>query len=184
MLREEAAKLLNQKQKEKFLSTDANNVSTKLSEVIKTYQTQYQNETNISKKLKIADDLKRAKLYLEKVKSPEYKKWIGEIKSSNPLTSPDIFGGSSWKGEFAKDKLVNPLATRFEDLNNVSWNDILEFTNKNHSLIKGTDYQKTNFIGQNINSPLQVYDAVSSAYAPQSNSVKTLKQNAYFLFKN
>lgn len=175
MLREEAAKLLNQKQKEKFLSNDANNVSTKLSEVIKTYQTQYQNETDISKKLKIAESLKKAKLYLEKVKSPEYKKWIGEIKSSNPVTSPDIFGGSSWKGDFAKDKLVNPLATRFEDLNNVTWNDILEFTNKNHSLIKGTDYQKTNFIGQNINSPLQVYDAVSSVYAPQSNSVKTDK---------
>jgi hypothetical protein len=178
MLREEAAKLLNQKQKEKFLSNDANNVTTKLSEVIKTYQTQYQNETDISKKLKIAESLKKAKLYLEKVKSPEYKKWISEVKNSNPTTSPTIIGGSAWKGDFAKDQLVDPLATRFGDMTNVTWTEILDFANKNHAILNNTDYKKTSFIGDKINSPRDVYDAMSSISTPQTKSTYTPKNIA------
>jgi hypothetical protein len=171
MLREEAAKILNQKQKEKFLANDANNTSTKLTELVKHYETQYQKTTDINQKFKIAKDLKTAKLYLEKVKSPEYKKWIGSVKSSNPVTSPDLFGGSSWKGDFAKDELVDPYSTRFQDVNNLTWTEVLDFANKNYSLIKGKPYEKTTFIGDNINNPRDVYDAVPSNKSAVTQSV-------------
>lgn len=175
MLREEAAKILNQKQKEKFLANDANNTSTKLTELVKHYETQYQKATDIDQKLKIAKDLKTAKLYLQKVKSPEYKKWIGSVKSSNPVTSPDLFGGSSWKGDFAKDELVDPYSTRFQDVNNVTWTELLDFANKNYSLIKGKPYEKTTFIGDNINNPRDVYEAVPSNKSAVTQSVNPAK---------
>ena len=145
MLREEAAKILDKKQREKFLSNDASNVSTKLKTVIKDLEVKSAQNKNadINTRLKVEKELENAKKYLKYVQSEDYKGYINNIKTNLPQTDPGLF--PDWKGDFA-----GANAYGYEVEPGVNVGDILNFANEKYNKIKNINKGKftpTNLLG-------------------------------------
>lgn len=159
MLREEASKILDKKQREKFLSNDAANVSTKLKTVIKDLENQTKKNINadIQTRLKTEKELENAKKYLKFVQSKDYKDYIYDIKTNLPQTDPGLL--PDWEGDFAGAK-----AYGYEVEPGVYVGDILKFTNEKYNKIKKINNGKftpTNLLGDE--TTLQPISPISSA---------------------
>jgi hypothetical protein len=140
ILSQEASKLLNKKHKE-TVKQYANNASTKADELIKYYNTQLNsiNYTDVSAKIAMQKKLDDAKKYKQVLQSGEYKEWVGDVNSSNPVTKPDFFGTPRWDGAFVNDRKADSGEwSRFHDYNQLSMVEVLKAVDKNYAAIKGT----------------------------------------------
>ena len=166
MLREEASKILDKKQRDKFLNNDAANVSTKLKTVIKDLEVKSAQNKNadLNTRLKVEKELENAKKYLTYVQSEKYKGYIKNIKTELPQTNPGLF--PDWKGDFA-----GANAYGYEVEPGVNIGDILNFANEKYNKIKNINkgtFTPTNLLGDETSlqpiAPISSLMTVLSGY--------------------
>jgi len=152
ILHEEALKKLNEKQKDIILKDyNVNTIKTKLNDVIAKYQKLRDDATDVTTKLKYAEDLDKYTAYKKQlIDNGTYNNYISGVKRS------DVKSNTSWFAHdvpFFSSELGDPIQDQYVDYYGREFNpgpddettmmSIIEEITKAHDAIKKTNVAKT-----------------------------------------